>query len=199
MGDVVTITLRSVVVVFGAIPSSTTGLLAFTVDRLGASISVEFPARRASTPHSAGSAGVNRDSMTPPSPLNAHGRSTDWVGIGFGERDEEVGEACGGAGVPAGAGDHRRVGSVQDPVPGAFQCGDQSDVLVGGQRGKPVDGEVGAGGHTQVGPMHVGMPDDALMKTLEPLSGAVGVFAPVRHADHAGHGVGAAVGVGQLV
>ena len=43
------------------------------------------------------------------------------------------------------------------------------------------------------------MPDDAVMKPLEPLSGGVGVFAPVRDANHARHGVGTTVGVGQLV
>jgi hypothetical protein len=45
----------------------------------------------------------------------------------------------------------------------------------------------------------VGVPDDVMVQPPETLGAGGWVLVPVRDADQAGHGVGTAVGVGQLV
>ncbi|MGH3902442.1 MAG: hypothetical protein ACRDTA_30140 [Pseudonocardiaceae bacterium] len=84
-------------------------------------------------------------------------------------------------------------------MPGAFQGGDQSDVFVRRQRGKPVNGTVGAGRTPEVRAVHVGVPSHEQVPPPETLDRGAWVLAPVGNADHAGHRVDTATGVGQLV
>jgi len=85
------------------------------------------------------------------------------VGVLLGEVAEEIGETLGDAGVAASAGDDRRIGGVQNLMPGTFQGSNEGDVLVGGQSGKAIDGEVAAGGYSEVGSMHVVVPEDVVV------------------------------------
>lgn len=69
---------------------------------------------------------------------------------------------------------------MHNPPAAGLERGDQREVFVGWRRGESPGREVGARGHTQVGPVHVGMAHDVRMQTPEPFRGGGRVLTPVR-------------------